>query len=46
MKVQALINCTGIGYKDFKKEEIRNLPKKLADKLLKANYVKTIEKEK
>jgi len=38
MKVKSLINCTGVGYINFKKNEVRNLPEKLAAKLIKFGY--------
>lgn len=45
MKVISLINCTGIGYEDFKKDEIRDLSKEVVEKLINFNYVKEIKDE-
>ncbi|BDR80689.1 hypothetical protein N072000002_09450 [Clostridium tetani] len=45
MKVIALINCTGIGYEDFKKDEIRELPKELAEKLINFGYAEKSTKK-
>jgi hypothetical protein len=38
MRVKAIINCTGEGYKNFKKGEVRNLKKDIAKKLIDFNY--------
>jgi len=38
MKVKAIIDCIGIGYK-FKKDEIKELKKETAELLLKFKYV-------
>jgi hypothetical protein len=46
MKVKALLNCNGVGYENFKKDEIRNLPKKLAEVLVKYKYVEEIVESK
>lgn len=44
MKVRALIDCSGLGY-DLKKGNTADLKKKLADKLIRFNYVKEVKEE-
>lgn len=46
MKVQAIIHCTGKGYRDFKPGEIRELPKKIAELLIQFGYARPIKQEK
>ncbi len=38
MKVKCIRNCTGKGYKDFKKGEVRDVDEKLAKKLVSFGY--------
>jgi hypothetical protein len=45
MKVKALIDCTGLGYA-LKAEETAVLNKKLAEKLIKFNYVEEAKQPK
>ncbi|ENK0837124.1 hypothetical protein AB2Z22_000430 [Clostridium botulinum] len=45
MKVKAKIECTGEGYKDFHVDEIRDLPKQLANKLIAFSYVEEVKKK-
>jgi hypothetical protein len=42
MKVQALIDCVGIGY-DLKAGETADLPKELASKLIQFGYVEEVK---
>jgi hypothetical protein len=42
MKVKALIDCVGIGY-NLKKGDEANLPKKLAEKLIRFGYVEEVK---
>lgn len=42
MKVQALVNCVGVGY-DLKAGEEANLPKELAEKLIRFGYVEEVK---
>lgn len=46
VKVKSLIHCTGLGYKDFKRGEIRDLRKEIAEKLLKIGYVEQVKNKK
>jgi hypothetical protein len=43
MVVKAKIECTGPGYKDFKKDEERDLPDKLAKKLIDFGYAEKVK---
>ena len=45
MKVKALIDCVGIGY-DLKKDDEADLPKELAEKLIRFGYVEEVKKSK
>jgi hypothetical protein len=45
MKVKALIDCIGIGY-DLKKGDEANLPKELAEKLIRFGYVEEVKTKK
>jgi hypothetical protein len=45
MKVKALVDCIGIGY-DLKKGDEANLPKELAEKLIRFGYVEEVKKSK
>ncbi|GAB6891103.1 hypothetical protein [Geobacillus stearothermophilus] len=45
MKVKALIDCVGIGY-DLKKDDEANLPKELAEKLIRFGYAEEVKKSK
>jgi hypothetical protein len=45
MKVKVLIDCVGIGY-DLKKGDEANLPKELAEKLIRFGYVEEAKKSK
>jgi hypothetical protein len=45
MKVKTLIDCGGIGY-DLKKGDEANLPKELAEKLIRFGYVEEVKKSK
>ncbi|WP_187252125.1 MULTISPECIES: hypothetical protein [unclassified Geobacillus] len=45
MKVKALIDCVGVGY-DLKAGEEANLPKELAEKLIRFGYVEEVKKSK
>lgn len=45
MKVKAKIDCVGIGY-DLKKGDEADLPKELAEKLIRFGYVEEVKKSK
>jgi hypothetical protein len=45
MKVKALIDCVGVGY-DLKKGDTAELPKTLAQKLIRFGYVEEVKKAK
>lgn len=42
MKIKALINCTGIGYEDFKKGEEREIEDKIAEVLINFAYAEKV----
>lgn len=44
MKVKALINCCGVGY-EFKKDEVKEVKKTIADVLIKFGYVEEVKKK-
>lgn len=43
MKVKCVIDCTGLGYKNFNVGEERELEKELAEKLISFGYVKELQ---
>ena len=45
MKVQALVDCVGVGY-NLKAGDIADLPKTLAEKLIRFGYVEEVKKSK
>lgn len=45
MKVKALMDCKGVGY-DLKKDEETDLPKHLAELLVRFGYVEEVKKAK
>lgn len=42
MKIKAKIDCTGVGYENFKAGETRNVKKEIAEKLLKFRYAEKV----
>jgi hypothetical protein len=45
LKVKALIDCVGVGY-ELKKGDEANLPKSLAEKLVRFGYAEEVKKPK
>lgn len=45
MKVKALINCTGIGYEDFKVDEVREIDNSVAKVLIDFGYAEEEKKK-
>jgi len=38
MNIKCVKSCNGVGYEKFKKGEVRNIPKSIAEKLIKFGY--------